>query len=136
MSHRRPLALLVLILSLALLGACGKAEKALDTAGLSVGKDLTNLMGEATRMFSGITDLESAKAALPKLTDLDTTLGELVAKAADLSAESKQSLSGLVKGAMPALEAAVAKVSAMEGGISDTLKPAIDSMMGKLKTLT
>ncbi len=91
-------------------------------------------MGEATKLLGGITDLESAKAALPKLGDLDSNLGDMIAKVAKLSPESKQSLTGLVKGAMPALEGAIGKVTSMQG-VGDTLKPALDSMMAKLQGL-
>ncbi len=131
MSYRRPLALVALILSLALVTACGKADKAMDTAGLTLGKDVSNLLGEVTGLLGGITNLESAKTALPQLTDLDGNLGELIDKAAKLSPESKQSLAGLVKGALPAFKTAAARVSTMEG-VGETIKPILDSMLAKV----
>jgi len=57
-----------------------------------------------------------------------------VSKAGNLSAESKDSFVGMVNKAMPALEGAVTKLMEMPG-VGDTLKPALDGIMTKIKGL-
>jgi hypothetical protein len=125
---------LTLVLILAMVGGCGKGEEALDMKGLKIGKDLTSMLGEATKMLNGITDLESAKAALPQLEDMNTDLGGIISKVSGLSAESKDSLAGMVKGALPALEGAIGKISANQE-IGQTLMPTLNSMLDKVKGL-
>ncbi len=134
MKSRVLMTILALTLMLAMVGGCGKKDEALDMAGLKVGKDLTSMLGDATKMLGGITDLEGAKAALPKLKDMNTDLGGIISKVTSMSAESKASLSGMVKGALPALEGAIGKVMANQE-IGQTLKPTLDSILAKVKGL-
>lgn len=134
MKTRTIATLAILIMILSLVGACGKGDKALDVAGLSLGKDLSGMLGKATTLLGGITDLDSAKAALPKLNEMNTGLDGIVAKAAKLSPESKDSFVGLVHKAMPALEGAMTKVMELPG-VGDTLRPTMESMMSKIKSL-
>ncbi len=135
MKMRTLVSLSVVVMMLSLLGACGgDSDQGLDVAGLKLGKDLTSTFGDVTKLLGGITDLESAKAALPKLTDLDSNLGDIAKKAAKLSPESLESLKGMVAKGMPAVEGAMAKLSEIPGA-SETLKPVVDSMLAKIKTL-
>ncbi|MCA1791945.1 MAG: hypothetical protein LC667_19485 [Thioalkalivibrio sp.] len=134
MFKRQLVAALVLNLLLILVAGCGGDKGSLDAAGLKLGKEVTGLISEAAKVLDGITDLESARNALPQLTDLDGNLGNLVSKVSGLSAESKQSLVGMVKGAMPALESAVSRVKEIPGA-GETIEPAVQSMMAKLNGL-
>ncbi len=134
MKSRLMTTVLALALVLVVIGGCGKGEEALDMAGLKIGKDLTGMLGEATKMLNGITDLDSAKAALPQLKDMNTDLGGIISKVSGLSAESKESLAGMVKGALPALEGAIGKISANQE-IGQTLMPTLNSMLEKVKGL-
>ena len=134
MTLRKLTVLIVLMLAMVMSTGCDKAEKALDTQGLTLGKDLTGLLGEATKLLGGITDLDSAKAALPQLGDMDSNLGDIIGKVAKLSPESKSSLVGLAKSALPAFEGAIAKVNEIPG-VGDTLKPTLDSIMAKVQGL-
>ncbi len=132
MKTRAIVTLTVVVMMLTMVGACGKGDKALDVAGLNLGKDMTSMLGDLTKMLGGITDLDSAKAALPKLTEMTGGLDDIAAKAGKLSAESKDAFVGLVNKAMPALEGAVTKLMEMPG-VGDTLKPALDTIMAKVK---
>jgi hypothetical protein len=130
------LTLSLMILSLAA-GCGGEGEgeggSVLDmAAGLNLGKDLSGMLGEATRLLGGITDLDSAKAALPKLAEMDGGLDDIVAKAKELSPENKEKFVEASMAAVPALEGAVSKLTAMPG-VGDTLKPTLDSILGKVK---
>lgn len=132
MKMRAMVTLAVVVLMLTMVGACGKGDKALDVAGLNLGKDLTSKLGDLTKMLGGITDLDSAKAALPKLDEMTGGLDDIAAKAGNLSAESKEAFAGMVNKALPALEGAVSKLMEMPG-VGDTLKPALDPIMAKIK---
>ncbi len=132
MRNRRTVALVALVIALTTVGACGKSQKALDTEGLSLGKDMSEIVNQAVKALGGVTDVASAQAALPQLTDVDGKLGDLVAKAAKLSPESKQTMIDLVKTAVPSLKTAMERVNAIPG-VSDTLKPILDSLMAKLQ---
>ncbi len=132
MKTRAMVTLTIVVLMLTMVGACGKGDKALDVAGLNLGKDMTGMLGNLTKMLGGITDLDSAKAALPKLNEMGSGLDDIAAKAGKLSAESKDGFVGLVNKAMPALEGAVKKLMDMPG-VGETLKPALDGIMTKIK---
>ncbi|MDX2472335.1 MAG: hypothetical protein QNL91_01375 [Candidatus Krumholzibacteria bacterium] len=135
MKLRTLVSLSVVVMMLSLVGACGgDSDQGLDVAGMKLGKDLTSTFGEVTKLLGGVTDLDSAKAALPKLTNLDSSLGDIVAKAAKLSPESLDSFKGMAAKAMPTVEGAMAKLSDIPGA-SQTLKPVMDSMMAKIKSL-
>ena len=132
MKIRAMMSLVVVVLMLTMIGACGDSGKGLDVAGLKLGKDLTSMLGDATKLLGGITDLDSAKSALPKLMDLDNGLGDIVAKVAKLKPESLDSFKGMAKKAIPALESAITKLSDIPG-VGQTLKPTMDSIMAKLQ---
>lgn len=125
---------LALVMILTVVGGCSKTQEGLDVAGLKLGKDLTGLLGDATKLLGGITDLDGAKAALPKLQGMESDLGGIISKVASLSPESKESMAGMVKGALPALEGAISKVSE-NPEIGATLKPVLTSFLGKIKGL-
>lgn len=134
MKLRRLMTLTVLMLMLTMVGACGDKDKGLDVAGLNLGKDLSSMLGEATKLLGGITDLDTAKAALPKLKEMNTGLDDIVSKAADLKPESKDAFVGMAQKSMPALEGAIAKVTEIPG-VGDALKPTLDGMVAKIKGL-
>ncbi len=134
MKMRKMIALTTLLMMLAMVGACGDSDKSLDVEGLKLGKDLTSVLGDATKLLGGITDLDSAKAALPKLTEMDSGLGDIVAKAAKLSPESLDSFKGMALKAVPALEGAMTKLTDIPQ-VGQALKPVMDSMLAKLKSL-
>ncbi|TWU47717.1 DUF937 domain-containing protein [Rubripirellula reticaptiva] len=84
--------------------------------------------------FEEITDVESAKAAMPKLETMDKQL--------DAASSSLAAVPELVRGPiiktlqdnMPAVESAIEKALAIPG-VGDVLKPIVDSMMSKIKPL-
>ncbi len=132
MKLRTLMTLSVVILMLTMIGACGDSGKGLDMAGLSLGKDLSGVLGNATKLLGGITDLDSAKAALPKLMEMNTGLDDIVAKVKKLSPESLESFAGMAKKALPALEGAMSKLSDIPG-VGQTLQPTLDSILSKVK---
>jgi hypothetical protein len=122
---------MALILGVGFAG-CDKAEEAMQNTDLGATAEASKLLGSATKSLAGITDVESAKAALPALKDLDLDLGKLMAKVKDMSPEQKSKLTGAVSKAMPQLESAMAKVTSM-AGVGDIVGPTLESLMGKFK---
>lgn len=107
----------------------------LDTAGLTLGREVTTVVRNLTEQLGGIHDLASAQAALPQLQGMDTKLNELATKASSLTPESKDALSGMVKGVMPELEAQVAKLGDMPG-VGTVVMPTVNSLLSKVRSLT
>ena len=132
-----------LALCLAMLGSlagCDKAEEAMknkdlpSVSDLTAATDLTSLMSKAVETLGGIKDIESAKAALPALKDMDVDLGKIVSKVKEMSPEQKSKLSDAVGKAMPQLDGAIEKVTSLQG-VGSIVGPTLDSFKDKFKSL-
>ena len=119
----------------------GTATQTGDAAGdllvgdVNVGEQVTDVIEGTTTTLNGVTDAASAEAALPKLNELNDSLGKLEGMVGQLPAEGKSALAALVSGSLPDLEALIAKVSEMPG-VGEVIKPVADSMLEKLRTMT
>ena len=108
-------------------------------AARSLGADFTIAIDVAYRPYeepvSGITDVASAQAALPKIQEATTELSKVNALAAKLPPESRRVLAGLIAAASPTIYRLCDKVSAMPavGGVT---KPAVDEIRTLLDSLT
>ena len=85
--------------------------------------------------LAGITDDASAKAALPKLHEVDGQLTSVSNLVANLSADQKKALAAAVMAALPALNPLFDKVLAIPG-VADVAKPVIDGLRAKLDSMT
>jgi len=56
MKTRAMVTLTIVVLMLTMVGACGNGDKALDVDGLNLGKDMTGMIGDLTKMLGGITE--------------------------------------------------------------------------------
>lgn len=110
------------------------AAPSLTVAGVDVGKQVTDTMAELQTTLNGVTDAATAQAALPKLQTATDTFNKVDGMLGQLSAEQKAALSGLVKPGLTSLNALFDKVLALPG-VSDVLKPTIDTLKAKLATL-
>jgi hypothetical protein len=102
---------------------------------VDVGQQVTDVFKNATPALDGVTDAASAKAALPKLTELDDSLTKLGGLVDQLPAEGKSALAALVSGSLSSLETLIAKVNEIPGA-GEVIKPVADSMLGKLRAMT
>jgi hypothetical protein len=102
---------------------------------VDVGQQVTDVFKNATTALDGVTDEASAKAALPKLTELDDSLTKLGGLVDQLPAEGKSALAALVSGSLANLETLVAKVNEIPGA-GEVIKPVADSMLEKLRAMT
>lgn len=122
------------VAALGMLAGCDQAEKALDKTDLGTTTEVTKLIGNAVKSLGSITDIESARTALPALQDVDIDLGKVVQKVQDMAPEAKSKLTGAVSKAMPQLEAAIAKVSSLSG-VGEIVGPTLESVQNKLKSM-
>lgn len=103
--------------------------ESLDAAG--VGSELKNTMGSLTSSFSGITDVDSAKAALPNITSASDKLGGLASVMDKLPEAARGPIKAIVAGGMPQLQEMINKISAIPG-VGPIVKPVLDGLTEKL----
>jgi hypothetical protein len=104
-------------------------------AGIDVGKQVTDSITDLRTTLAGITDAATAHAALPKLQQMGAQLDKVNDMAGQLSAEQRKLVSGLVTPAMPSLNQLIDKLLAIPG-VSDELKPVLQTLRTKLTTLS
>jgi hypothetical protein len=110
------------------------ATQNLVVGDVNLGQEVTGALASATTTLNGVTDAASAQAALPKLTEVGSKLDQLGGLVGQLPAEGKSALAALINGALPDLEALIAKVSEISG-VGAVIKPAADAMVAKLKAM-
>jgi hypothetical protein len=110
------------------------ATQNLQVGDVNLGQEVTSVFENATTALNGVTDAASAEAALPRLTEIDDRLGELGGLAGQLPAEGKTALAALINGALPDLEALIAKVSEIPG-VGAVIKPTADALVAKLRAM-
>jgi hypothetical protein len=103
--------------------------------GVDIGKQLGDNLSSLRTSLAGITDVESARAALPKLQEATATIEKVNGMVPQLSAEQRLSVSGLVTPAMAAINQMLEKVLAIPG-VGDVLKPTVDNLKTKLADLS
>lgn len=103
--------------------------ESLDAAG--IGNELKNTMGSLTTTFGGITDVDSAKAALPNITSATDNLGGLAGVMDKLPEAARGPIKAVVAGGMPQLQEMMDKISAIPG-VGPIIKPMIDGLTEKL----
>jgi hypothetical protein len=111
------------------------AARQLVVGGVDLGSEITGVFRSATEALQGITDVESAQAALPKLTRINEQLNSLSGFATQMSGDGKKVFAGVVAKALPGLREAVEKINAIPGA-GEVLKPALEPIMQKLSAFT
>jgi hypothetical protein len=96
--------------------------------------ELTDTFKTLTETLTGVKDVPSAEAALPKLQDLIPKLDAAKAKLAQLTDTGKAAITTLVKSSQAKLKELVDKVLAIPG-VGEKLKAVVDSIMAKLSDL-
>ena len=108
---------------------------ALPASVADLGKQATAALDGVKATIAGIKDADTAKAALPKLTEITGQLDKLTGLAAVLPADAKKTLAGAIAPALPELNGQIDKMLALPG-VGDVAKPAIDGLRAKLAALT
>ncbi len=115
----------------------GGLEEAADTtkeavsANLNVGGELTGVMDTVTGSLGSITDVESAKAALPQLDKATTKLGSLAGMLDKLPESARGPVMKIVSEGMPQIQSLIDKISAIPG-VGPIIKPVADGLLEKL----
>jgi hypothetical protein len=110
------------------------SAQSLTVAGVDLGKQASDNLSSLRTTLSGVTDVASAKAALPKLQEVTGQIDKTDGMIRSLSAEQRKALADLVNPAMPAVNQLFDRVLAIPG-VGDVLKPTIDTVKAKLATL-
>jgi uncharacterized protein YidB (DUF937 family) len=114
--------------------------KLADLGGVEVPKapqlsgDLANAFASLTETLTGVKDVATAEAALPKLRDISGSLDGAKAAMDKLSGDSKAVLRALIESSMTKLKELADKVLAI-AGVGDKIKPVVEAIMNKLTTL-
>jgi len=103
--------------------------------GVDIGKQLGDNLSSLRTSLAGITDVESARAALPKLQEATATIEKVNGMVPQLSAEQRLSVSGLATPDMAGINQMLEKVLAIPG-VGDVLKPTVDNLKTKLADLS
>jgi Bacterial protein of unknown function (DUF937) len=111
------------------------APQSVVVGGVDIGKQLGDNLSNLRTSLAGITDVESAKAALPKLQEATAAIEKVGGMVPQLSAEQRLSVSGLVAPAMAAINQLFEKALAIPG-VGDVLKPTVDNLKIKLADLS
>ncbi len=111
----------------------GKATDALKSVegGSDMLKSVTETFTKMTSKFSGITNADSATAALPDISKLTETFGGFTETFGKLPVAAKGAVSGVFASALEQLKPIMDKVLAIPG-VESILKPAVDTLMSKL----
>ncbi len=103
----------------------------LNVGDVNVGEQFTGVVDGLKTTIGGITDGDSAQAAIPQLEDANTRLGELAGLANQLPEAAQGPFQSMVGTAVSALKPMID--SAIEAsGAGAILQPIVDSMMEKL----
>jgi hypothetical protein len=111
------------------------AVQSMIVGGLDIGKQVSDNVAGLRTTLTGITDVASAQAALPKLRDLSVQINKVGRVIGQLSPEQQQVVAGMVNPVMPTLNQLFDKLLAIPG-VADILRPTIDSLKESLAALT
>jgi hypothetical protein len=103
--------------------------------GVDIGKQLGENLSNLRTSVAGITDVESAKAALPKLQEATAAIEKVNSIIPQLSADQRRSVASLVTPAMAAINQLFERALAIPG-VGDVLKPTVDNLKIKLADLS
>jgi hypothetical protein len=106
----------------------------ISTAATEAAGRATSVLNDLRATLGTIKDADSAKAALPKLQGAVGDLDKLSAMAGSLPPDARKVLASMVGGLLPSIEPLLKSVSGLPG-VSEILKPVIDSLQGKLAAL-
>jgi hypothetical protein len=99
-----------------------------------LGKQITNSITSLRTTLDGITDVSSARAALPKVQEAASQIDKSGGEVGQLSADQRKLVAGLINPMMPAFNQLCDKVLAIPG-VAEVLKPSVDAVKAKLTTL-
>ena len=111
------------------------ATQSMVVDGVNIRTQLGDSLAGLRTTLQGVTDADSARAALPKLQGVVTQFDNVAGLVRRLSPDQRKIAAGLVSTLMPTLNQLFDKVLALPG-VSVVLKPTIDAVKASLATIT
>ena len=102
---------------------------------MNVGQEITGGLEKLRTALQGVTDADSAKAALPRLQDAKGQIDKVNSLIDQLSPEQRKILAGLVNQFVPALNPMFDRVLTIPG-VAELIKPTIDALRTTLTALS
>lgn len=106
-----------------------------SVAGMDVGQQLGDVLGSATDTLSGITDVESAQAALPDIEAMTAKLDGMTGMLGQLPEGARTAVTDVARNSIGQLQPVIDKVLEIPG-VGPVLRPAIESMLEKLAIIS
>jgi hypothetical protein len=113
----------------------GLATANLTVGGVDLAKQVNASVGTLSASLTGIKDIASAQAAIPKIQEATAELDKVKTLSAQLPPDGKRTLAVLIAEVAPPIYRLCDKVLAMPG-VGAVAKPAIDELQTRLDTLT
>jgi len=113
------------------------AEAATDAADVDVDgltSDLNGMFDSAKSSLEGITDADSATAAVPQLTEMGDKLGGISDMMGQVPEDARGTLSGIVSTGISTLEPLIEKARELPG-VGDIIDPVVTPILEKLKAM-
>ena len=105
---------------------------ALTVGNVNVGEQVTGIVTSLDGALKGVTDAQSAEAAVPTLKDINAKLDQLSATVSQLPGDGKKALADVLSKRVAGLKTLAAEVAA-KPGVGPVVKPALDAVMAKLE---
>ena len=105
---------------------------ALTVGDVNVGEQVTGAVQNVEQALQGITDAQSAEAAVPQLNAVNTRLEELSSTVDQLPDDGKKVLADVLNERIAELKTLAADVTAQEG-VGDVVNPALEPIIAKLE---
>jgi hypothetical protein len=115
-------------------GTVGMAPADLTVDGVNLAGQVNSSINTLKSALPSITDVATARAALPKINEAVAQLNDISARAAKLSPEGRSALAKLIVVVRPSINQMCDKVMATPG-VGAVAKPAIDDLQARLDTL-
>jgi hypothetical protein len=115
--------------------APAKTEAAPAAAMPDLGSVTSKALGALTASLAGIKDVDTAKAAVPGLTDIAKQIDGVKTAAALLSGDAKKPIASLIAAALPGITSAVEKATGIPG-VGALINPVLEPMVANLGALS
>ena len=102
---------------------------------VDVGSELSSLFDDMTSTLSGITDVESAEAAIPSLEEINSNLGSMTDLADQLPDEAMSGLSEMVDSGLSNIDGVMESLKSIPG-VGELIEPIVAEIKEKLTAFT
>ena len=111
------------------------ATKSTVVGGVELTSTLRTSLDGVTSALRGITDVESARAAVPRLEAARAELSGIAELAQRLPADGKQAIASIVAGTRPEIER-LSQQALSKPGVEPVIKPHLDALRSRLDALS